>query len=160
RHLLVAKREGKRFARRVLVERGPQGAHPPFGVRRAEDRERSRARVLVAILQEEKRQAAEVIAVEMGEKREVDRRRVLPGSREGLQYARTTVEQEGAAGRLDQVRAVRAASGSIGVSRTEHGYPHRLVSSVHTSERCRQARVEPSRPATCPAPSAPGMPVA
>src|SRR5262249_58319272 len=91
RHLLVGKREGKRFGRRVLVDRGPQGPHPPFGVRRAEDRERSRARVLVAILQEEKRQAAEVIAVEMGEKREVDRRRVVPGSLEGLQHARTTV---------------------------------------------------------------------
>src|SRR5439155_844359 len=97
RDLFVAHGEGERLGGDALVQRPEQAAHPALRPRRPVHRERTRARLLEAVLHEEEGQAPEVIAVEVREEDEVHRAGVAAGPLERLQDGRPAVEEEGVA---------------------------------------------------------------
>src|SRR5262249_46609691 len=114
--VVVLEGERQRLAGTSLVERGEQRLHATLGALGAIDDEWARARRRVAVLHEQERDAAEVVAVQMREQHGVELLEIPREALRRLEDARPTVEQERRAACLGEIRAVEASSRTEGVA--------------------------------------------
>ena len=143
--VLDGERQG--FCGGLLVQRREERLHPALGVLGTADHQRPAAWRLVAILHEQERQAAEVVAVEMAEQHRIQHAHVPPGLLGRLQDAGPAVEQECRAGRFGDVGAVEPAARPERVAGAEHRHLHDLL---RVGRRGRAVAVGARRPPAVP----------
>jgi hypothetical protein len=72
--------------------------------------------LLIGIFQEQERQPAEVVAMQMADQYQIDRRRIDPLAFQRRQCRGPTVEQHGGAGAIDEITGLMAPGGRKGVA--------------------------------------------
>ena len=116
--------EGNRAARQFAVHRPVQRPHPLLGSARADDGQRPAPRSFVQIFEKQERQPAEMVAVQMADRHEVD---LLRGDLQRLQCEQRrgpAVEQKPGVRGLHQIPALASAAVEERVARAEYRYAH------------------------------------
>jgi hypothetical protein len=111
-------REAPRRARGPGKEHFHRRGHPLDDAGRARDRERRGPPAELAV-EDEEREATEVIAVEVRHDDGTDRRRIHPCSLERDERRRATVDKEAGAGPAEEQTGLEAVAAAKGIPRTE-----------------------------------------
>lgn len=140
--------QDEKFNRRQLPFRTAAAVHDAvklpdalFGPLRTRNRQRVPSRLSIEILDQEKRQTAEMIAVEVAENDRVETPRIESGPLHGEERGRAAIEQKQPIACVDEIAALITPAAAEGIAATENVEFHRLVPSerLQNHRRCCRA---------------------